>query len=353
MEYLSGLVFNGSVFTEGHVGIENGIITDVGDGRPPERPVAEGVITKGLVNAHTHSADGLLAFTGTPGLEELVTPPNGMKHVYLKNAPDDELILSMRSFTDIMFRTGTTGFIDFREGGRKGVNLMRISSPAGNGMILGRLTEKYDTNELDSILDAADGIGLSSISDIGTNELDAIADHVHKRKKVFALHVSERIREDIGKVISLSPSFVVHMVHASDNDMRMCADNDIKIVSCPRSNIFFGNIPPIDRMIDSGADVAIGTDNAMLCTPDIRAEANVFNDILEKRGYDISHTIRSLLVNSRKVLYNDDITEIKKGMNADIAVFRSSGKGEETIVHGNTETAAVIFGRTAYINDRK
>ena len=225
MRYLSGKIFDGYDFREGYIGIEDGMIREIGDGKSPEEPIAEGIITKGLVNAHTHSADGLLAFSGTPSIQELVTPPNGMKHVYLRDAPADELIMSMRSFTDIMFRTGTTGFVDFREGGRKGAELMKISSPAPNGMILGRPYGDYDENEMDDILDVTDGIGLSSISDLDGNDLDSITDHVHRRDKILGIHVSERVREDIEKVMSLSPSFVVHMTKATDSDMRVCADN--------------------------------------------------------------------------------------------------------------------------------
>ena len=350
MECLSGLIFNGTGFVKGYVCVEDGVIAEIGEGGPPVRPSAEGVITPGLANAHTHSADGLIAFCGTPKLEELVMPPNGLKHVYLRNAPEDELIMSMRSFGDVMFATGTTGFADFREGGRRGVELMKISSPVPKGMILGRPSGKYDGNELDAILDVADGVGLSSVSDIPSKELDAIADHVRKRKKVLAIHASERMREDIEKIMSLTPSFVVHMVFAADGDMRTCADNGVPIVSCPRSNMFFGNVPPIDRMINSGADVAIGTDNAMLCVPDMRAEAKVFGDILKKRGLGCDETVRSLLINCRKVLYGGDGLQMRVGMPADIAVFRSSGRGpEESITDAGTDVARVVLGRTAMI----
>ena len=349
MMYLSGIVFDGTEFRDGHVGIEDGIVSEIGDGRPPSDPVAEGIITPGLVNAHTHSADGLLTFTGTPKLEELVMPPNGLKHVYLKNAPEEELILSMRSFTDLMIRTGTTGFVDFREGGRRGAELMRISSPAPNGMILGRPSGEYDANELDSILDVSDGVGLSCISDIRRNDIDAIADHVHRRGKIFGIHVSERIREDMGRIMSLSPSFVVHMVKATDGDMRMCADHNVPIVSCPRSNMFFGIVPPLDRMISSGADVAIGTDNAMLCVPDMREEAKAFLEILERKGCDSHHMVHSLLVNCRKVLYGRYGLNMQVGMPADITVFPSSGRDpvRDMIDTGN-DTVVTVLGRKTW-----
>lgn len=348
MEYLSGLVFDGNEFFEGYVGIEDGIVREMDGGRPPERPVAEGIVTPGLVNAHTHSADGLLVFSGRPSLEELVMPPNGMKHRYLNEASDDELIMSMRSFTDMMFRTGTTGFIDFREGGRRGAELMRLSSPVPRGMILGRPSGRYDADETDRILDVTDGIGLPSISDISSSDADAVADHVRKRGKVLGIHASERIREDIGRIMSLSPSFVVHMTEASDNDMRVCADADVPIVSCPRSNMFFGKIPPLDRMVSSGADIALGTDNAMLCTPDIRAEANVFADIMKKKGCGASVTLKTLLADCRKVLYGRESLQVRTGMPADLAVFPfSGGDPADDITDIRKDTVMTVLGRTA------
>jgi len=344
MEYLYGTVFDGYEFRNGYVGIENDIITETGDGEPPAKPIAEGIITKGLVNAHTHSADGLIAFEGTPKLEELVMPPNGLKHVYLRNAPDDELILSMRSFADVMHRTGTTGFIDFREGGRKGVELMKRSTPAINGMILGRPSGRYDWNEVEEILDISDGIGLSSISDIEKKDIDAIADHVRKRKKVLGIHVSERTREDIGYVMSLSPKFVVHMTTATDADMKVCADNDVTIVSCPRSNLFFGKVPPLERMISSGAEVAIGTDNAMLCVPDMRAEAKIFRKILGNRDPEGMDTIHSLLVNCRKLLYGGEGLHMQIGTPADITVFPSFGRDPVADIMNADTDPLTVFG---------
>jgi cytosine/adenosine deaminase-related metal-dependent hydrolase len=275
-------------------------------------------------------------------------PPDGLKHRYLRDAPDEELIMSMRSFTDIMFRTGTTGFVDFREGGRRGVELLRLSSPAPHAMILGRPAGGgCDAEQIDSILDIADGIGISGISDMNGKELDMIADRVGRRKKVLGIHVSEMRREDIGRVLSLSPSFVVHMVEASDGDMRACADSGIPIVSCPRSNMFFGKVPPVGRMFASGADIAIGTDNAMLCVPDMRAEAAALAGLLKKDGCAEKHIVSSLLINCRKVLYGGDGLQMRVGMPADMAVFPSSGGGlVRDMIYGERDAVMTVLGRT-------
>ena len=63
--------------------------------------------------------------------------------------------------------------------------------------------------------------------------------------------------------MSLEPAFVVHMVEATDADILACADAGIPIVICPRSNRFFGKTARAARMLELGAEVALGTDNAM------------------------------------------------------------------------------------------
>lgn len=133
-------------------------------------------------------------------------------------------------------------------------------------VILGRpVSKELDTAEVEGILDVADGIGISSISDMDHRYIEAVADIVRERRKVFAIHVSERVREDIDFVLSLDPAFVVHMCEATDSDLAKCAEAEVPIVVCPTSNRYFGKAPPIARAQAAGADLALGTDNGMLC----------------------------------------------------------------------------------------
>lgn len=144
---------------------------------------------------------------------------------------------------------GSKTFVDFREMGAKGCNLLR--SVDSNAIILGRpISDEFDPNEIDNILSIANGIGMSSISDINKSYLEAIADHVHKRNAIFAIHASERVREDIDFILSLDPCFIVHMCEATRNDFLKCADADIPIVICPRSNAYFGKVPKILSMLE-------------------------------------------------------------------------------------------------------
>ena len=160
----------------------------------------------------------------------------------------------------------------------------------------------YDEEEIDDILSVADGIGISSVSDMDPGYIEAVADAVRERRMVFAIHVSERVREDIDFVLSLDPAFVVHMCEATDSDILKCAEAEVPIVVCPTSNRYFGKVPPIARAEALGADLAIGTDNGMIRSPDMVAEALEFARTAEAQGGDPETVWSALWKLSGKIL---------------------------------------------------
>ncbi len=255
-----------------------------------------------VVNAHTHCGDYGLKVPAGLSLEELVAPPNGLKHRYLRELSEENLRENVIRFDAESSSRGSASFIDFREGGALGCRILRECS--SDAVILGRpVSEEYDPEEIDQILSVADGIGLPSISDMSHGYIEKIADDVRSAKKVFAIHVSERVREDIDFVLSLDPAFVVHMCEATDDDMTKCAEAEVPIVVCPSSNAYFGKQTPVTRIIGSGADLAIGTDNGMLCEPDIIAETGRLAEMLRQQGGDPDDAWKSLSTSSRKLLY--------------------------------------------------
>jgi len=325
MEGLSGTVLTEDGFIDGYICIENGIITEISEGKCPCVPVSKGLIVPPLVNSHTHCADGGLKISPDISLDELVAPPNGLKHQYLRNLTDTALFNNMRHYSIASSRNGAGTFVDFREGGLKGCRILKAASPEAT--ILGRpVSEEYDPNEIDDILEIADGIGISGISDMDHNYVDAIADHVRKKKKIFAIHASEKVREDIDMILSLDPAFVVHMVEATDSDLLKCAETETPVIICARSNRYFGKVPPIKRILDCGVDIGIGTDNAMLCEPDLRAEASVFRDTLTAQGGCSRDLVDPLFLRGRKILYPGNKIHLKVGMKADVSIMPYSGK---------------------------
>ena len=267
----------------------------------PDRCDFSAVFIRDMVNAHTHCGDYGLKVPRGLSLEDLVAPPNGLKHRYLAGLDESTLKENMARFDRASASFGSAAFIDFREGGAEGCRVLRSCSK--DAVILGRpISAEYDPEEIHDILSVADGIGVSSISDIDKGYLESIADEVRRARKIFAIHVSERIREDIDAVLSLDPAFVVHMCEATDDDMAKCAEAEVPIAVCPTSNAYFGKEAPVVRMLNSGADVMLGTDNGMLCEPDLISEASVLSSLVSKQGGDPSSTWNALTGVSSKLL---------------------------------------------------
>ena len=328
MKTLDGMVYSHGTFFRGHAAVY-GDRAEISEGPCKGAPDASGLILPALVDCHTHCADAGVKPRLGMTLEELVAPPNGLKHVYLRTAPRDRIVSDMHDFSICARRNGISAFVDFREGGAEGCRMLREACP--NAVVLGRpVSPEFDPCEVSEILSCADGIALSSVSDLDPKYAEKVADATHKAGKAFAIHASERIREDIDTVLSLEPSFVVHMIEASCGDMSKCADANVPAVVCPRSNRFFGKVPPIKRMIDSGISVSLGTDNAMLCSPDLRPEAALFSDILADQGGDPSDTWVCLAENGKKLL--NQIRKIPAPVGEDVAftVLPCSGNNLES-----------------------
>ncbi|MCQ2079527.1 MAG: amidohydrolase family protein [archaeon] len=295
-----------SILIDGRPVRGHAVITDDGiefsEGPSRDVPDVRGVIVPSLVDTHTHCADAGVKVTPGMTLEELVAPPDGLKHVYLRSTPRDVLVRDMAGFESSARSNGIGTFIDFREGGAEGCRMAREACPSA--VILGRpLSQEFDPEEVEEILSVADGIALSSISDIDPAYAERCAEAAHRAGKTFAIHCSERVREDLDLVLSLEPDFLVHMVEATDPDLKRCADLDIPVSVCPRSNRFFGKVPPLRRMMDLGVTVAMGTDNAMLCTPDLRPEAELFREVLGDDRECLDWTWRCMCDFGRKLLY--------------------------------------------------
>lgn len=308
MQYFSGRIWTDNPY-HGYLGVEGGVLREIGIGDPPERPVAEGDIAISVIDCHTHIGDAGLILDRRYSLEELVAPPSGLKHRYLRETADERIVSDMRRYSEELCRT-VDRFIDFREGGVHGVSLIREATD--KAIVFGRpVSDVYDPNEVDDLLEVSDGIGIPSITDMGPTYVAALADHVHRSGKLLGIHASERVREDMDAVLSLEPDFIVHMTVANDSDFGKCSDADVPVVVCPTSNLYFGNVPPISRMVDSCVTLAIGTDNAMLCPPDMIREASVFNSIVRAQGGHPDVTRRALFLGGSKCL----ITRSNLGLN--------------------------------------
>lgn len=322
-----GWYYDGRGFRRGTVGWEDGVIVEV---RPSiaRRPLATGLIIPGLWNAHTHLGDAVVTQELHGTIEELVAPPSGLKHRVLARAKDDAVIAAMQRALVTMIRAGTAGYTDFREGGLKGLKLLYGANAAVplRGFALGRPSRLgYETREVAALLRACDGIGVSAYVDWPAGEIEKLAADCRRAKKVFAIHCSERIREDIDAVLDLKPSFLVHMLRATDADLERTADAGVPIVLCPRSNAFFGLTPDVPRMVRARLELWLGTDNAMINAPSMLREIEFAYRVARLRGGLPAREVFEMALRGRKLLDDEAECRISVRGPADLVVLDLPG----------------------------
>ena len=309
MEYISGEIFTENGFIKGYLGIENRKIIDRGNSNPPKKPICKGLIVPTFVNAHTHIGDSFIRKKNIKlprNIEELVAPPDGLKHRFLKETSDKEIIGGMKESIDEMTKTGILHFCDFRENGLQGINHLKKALGKTNilPIILSRPNQlTYNKEEIDILLKNSQGIGLSSITDWEYSEIEKIAKLTKKRKKTFAIHASERIREDIDQILDLKPDFLIHMNSATKSDLICIKDNDVPVVACPHSNAFFGLKSNIELLSEIGINIMLGTDNAMLNIPNILNELKYVKNMTDV--FSIEYLLNMITYNPRKALNLD------------------------------------------------
>ena len=309
MKYVSGDILTDKGLEKGYIGFEKNKIIETGKGNPHKKPICKGLIVPSFINAHTHIGDSFIKnkkIKLPKNVKDLVGPPNGLKHRLLKEASEEEIIEGMKFSINEMINSGVSKFIDFREGGQKGI--IELKEALGNrrdsAIILSRpMGLEYNSNEIDILLNNSEGIGLSSISDWDYSELKKVSTHVKKRKKIFAIHASENVRENIDDILDLKPDFLVHMVKANESDLIRIKEDNIPIVLCLRSNVFYGLKPDVKSMKKIGVKILIGTDNAMLNSPSIIDEIMFIKKNF--KGFSIQELLHMVTYGIRKDLNRD------------------------------------------------
>jgi cytosine/adenosine deaminase-related metal-dependent hydrolase len=272
-QVIEGRAFVGEELEETPVAItvRGGIIRKIQEIPPRNLPW----ITPALFNAHTHIADGVamdIPLTGP--LEDIVTPPSGLKHRILEQTPEEDLVQGMRATISTMEAAGIGGFADFREGGPPGV---RALSLAADGLSCRPLIFGREGGEV-----VADGAGISSVRDVPG--LEAVVEEVRRAGKMLAFHAGEKDPGDVDSALSYSPDLLVHCTHATRKQLRRISDEGIPIAICPRSNWIFGvtdsaRRPPLREMIGLGCRLFIGTDNCMTVQPDLWREMSFISTV--------------------------------------------------------------------------
>jgi cytosine/adenosine deaminase-related metal-dependent hydrolase len=259
---LSGTVLWGEDYepVQGTLVVEDGEVVRLDE----ERTDAADIVLPAFVNAHTHVGDSIAKEAGRGlTLEELVAPPDGLKHRLLREADRSELVEATRRSLQFMEATGTAATLEFREGGVEGVHALR---EAADGLAV----EPYAFGRGDpGVVDVADGYGASGAAD---GEFGRERNAARQADKPFAIHAGEVDASDINPALDLDPDLLVHMVHAEQLHLDRVEDNGIPVAVCPRSNLVTDvGLPPVAELLDR-TTVALGTDNVMTNSPSMFRE---------------------------------------------------------------------------------
>jgi len=250
------------------------------------------IVAPCLINSHIHMGDSVAkdAGDGQP-IDKIVKPPDGIKHRILSETPPEKLVESMRESMNYMLETGTTTFVDFREGGFEGVELIEEASmdiPLRT-IVLGRhdsfLDPEVETSAVKKtarkLLRICDGIGLSGFGEIRDDVAIAITDTCRKYGKISSIHAAEYLdvqeeslrtkgNTEVQRALKTGFDLLVHLTSPMDDDLNLTGLNGVPVVSCPRSNGALSvGIPPIKEMMDNNIDVLLGTDNVMFNSPNM------------------------------------------------------------------------------------
>jgi cytosine/adenosine deaminase-related metal-dependent hydrolase len=363
-----GIVLAGpdfEVLDPGYLVIEGGRITEVGPGRPGDRSgvvldARDTIVAPAFINAHTHVADGIIKEVGF-GHEywDVMMPPDGLKHQALRQTAPDDVTTGIADALDCMLATGTLTFVDFREGGRSGVDMLRRASAASpvRAVALGRFgayppqpVEQLERNagrltdanlaEVEAILEAADGFSLVTGNDLTDEALEQVGTFVRQRGRLLAVHAAEAPgyrtisitrtgRADVPRVLEhLRPDFVVHLTLATVDELDSVAKAGVPAVVCPRIQGVMGlGVPRFDWMLERGMLVALGTDNLMLCGPDLLRELEYSSRVVRALRTSATYpSARQLLqmvtINPARILGRDrEIGSLEPGKRADVVVF--------------------------------
>ena len=353
------------VLDPGYLVIEGGRITEVGPGRPGDRSgvvldARDTIVAPAFINAHTHVADGIIKEVGF-GHEywDVMMPPDGLKHQALRQTAPDDVTTGIADALDCMLATGTLTFVDFREGGRSGVDMLRRASAASpvRAVALGRFgayppqpVEQLERNagrltdanlaEVEAILEAADGFSLVTGNDLTDEALEQVGTFVRQRGRLLAVHAAEAPgyrtisitrtgRADVPRVLEhLRPDFVVHLTLATVDELDSVAKAGVPAVVCPRIQGVMGlGVPRFDWMLERGMLVALGTDNLMLCGPDLLRELEYSSRVVRALRTSATYpSARQLLqmvtINPARILGRDrEIGSLEPGKRADVVVF--------------------------------
>lgn len=350
----------GYVVRDADVYIGGGVILSLGD--VPEGFRAEKVIdgsgrllVQGLVNAHTHAYMSLLRgraddLSFDDWLFRNIIPMED------KLEPDDFYWGTLLSVCE-MIRSGTTSYLDMHmmpekcalaagESGLRAV-LSRglVGESRGDEGGLRRLREaKADIAQFKDYDRLGFMLAPHAPYSCSPDFIEAVTEAAAELNVGINIHLSESAREVRGSIVRYGltpvalmekaglfdlPCTAAHCVRLTDSDMNILRNRNVRVVTCPASNMKLGNgFAPVPELLKKGVTVALGTDGAAS-----NNSLNMFRELslltLIHKGSHRDPTcitacegLKTASVNGAKALGLEKTGEIRAGFNADLVILR-------------------------------
>ncbi|PSB28117.1 amidohydrolase family protein [Stenomitos frigidus] len=316
------------------------------------------VILPGMYNSHTHLGDAI-APDGATGmtLEQGFFRPDGYKYRRLAQQPEADHLRQMTNHLHYMARTGTIGHLDFREQGVYGSQLLRRASEATGvrSIILGQFNQlpftaaelqqnqvgltKEAIAELKAVLAIADGFSESTMNDLTDAAWLEIYQLTAQQQQLRAIHCLENEgyrdvslaltgRGDLERALELyQPHLVIHATVANADDIALLSQQQVNVVLNPRANANLGlPLPPIAPLLQSNANLLLGTDNGLLNSPNLLAELDFTYKVAKSQFGNAKEPapqaiLKMVTSNIRPVLGGDTYGYLATGLPADYTVL--------------------------------
>ena len=315
------------------------------------------VLLPGLVNAHCHSAMSLLRGLADDlplmdWLREHVWPveQRWMGREYVTTGSELAVIEYLRGgitcFNDEYFFPDVTAGVAQRAGIRCRVGLPVIDLPTvwarDSDECIRRGLEVYEALRVDTMVSTAfaphapytvDDAAFARLARLAA-ELD-LPIHLHLHETATEISDSEAqygVRP-LARLQGLGlpgPGLIaVHMTQLEPSEIELLAEHGVQVVHCPESNLKFGNgFCPVQRLLDAGVNVALGTDGAasnndLDILGEMRTAALLAKGVSgDATAVDAAQALRMATINGARAMgLQDRIGSIEPGKQADLCAI--------------------------------
>jgi 8-oxoguanine deaminase len=362
---------------DGWIRFEEGFVTEVGGGEPPEpgEDLAGAVVTPALINTHHHLFQTLTRARAQEA--DLFTWLKELYPVWARLDAEAEYAAARTGLAELalsgcgtifdhhyVFPRGEDGLIEaeLQAARELGVRIVASRGSMDLGESDGGLPPDGLVEELDAIL--ADTERLAGLHELGAGArvqlvvapcspfsvtgrlMSESAELARKFGLPLHTHLAETVEEEeyCRELYGCSPVeyleqlgwiagdvWCAHCVHLDDTDIRKFGEAGTGVAHCPTSNLRLGaGVAPVRKLLDAGVRVGLGVDGS---ASNERSDLSfdVKQALLAARGRDgpASLTTRDALRlatrGSAAVLGRGDLGAIEPGRCADLAVWRTDG----------------------------